>query len=142
MARAGERLKYTYTFCYVIRGDIMVKIQDVQTGNWLFVLGIALVLLFGSGLAKDYTDVLIGALFAIGLVVGFLNITAEEATPYMYAGLVLVLVSYFGVGIIEGASDAKLVMIIVGLLKGILLLFVPLTLSVSLKSVFAMARSK
>ena len=106
-------------------------------GSWSFLIGLILAVLLGLGFSGTYQAIMIWVVFVIGIVVGLLNITANEVNKFLTAGTVLVLVSFLGVtvGIFEGVAP-----IIGSVLKGILTLFVPATMIVALKSVFIMAR--
>lgn len=107
-------------------------------GAWAFLIGvilaivIAIIAFFMPGVG--FPPWAAWVLFIIGLIVGFLNISEKEVTPFLMAGIVLVLVSYFGAGMFQMIS------IISMLLQGMLLLFVPATVVVALKSVFSLAK--
>lgn len=116
-----------------------------EAGNITFFIGLFLVLFFGLGFAENFRSILMGIIFGVGIIIGLINITAEEVTPYMYAGTILVLVSFLGITIVKSGMTNEMpiwIKIIVNTLEGVLLLFVPMTIAVSLKSVFAMAKSK
>ena len=72
-------------------------------------------------------------MFVLGLIIGFLNIADAESQPFLMAGVVLVIVGSLG------ASAFSDLAYIPALLKNILALFVPATIVVAIKSVFAMA---
>ena len=115
--------------------------EGIQFGSIIFVLGLVLAVTFGLGIGKTYVEVLIGVIMLLGILIGLLNVTSEEITSYMFSGLVLVLVSYYGMSVL-GERTASWLVIPEGILEGLLLLFVPAIVAVSLKTLFAFAKSK
>ena len=110
----------------------MPKGKSNLVGAWAFLIGIILAIIFAffdvSGLWW------IGwVMFVLGLIIGFLNIADSEAQPFLMAGVVLVIVASLG------SSAFSSLAYIPALLKNILALFVPATIVVAIKSVFAMA---
>ena len=112
--------------------------RSALVGSWSFLIGVVLAVLLGLGLGGAYAGTLIWVIFLLGIVVGLLNITHDEANAFLVSGTVLVLVSYLGATAVESVSIASYSM--AALLKGILTLFVPATIVVALKSVFQLAR--
>ncbi len=109
-----------------------------QLGSWSFLIGFVLAVLLGLGFTGAYQSQMVWLVFLAGLIVGFLNITADEVSGFLTAGTVLVLVSFLGqgAGAFEGVAPQ-----IVGVLKGILTLFVPATLIVAVKGAWTLARN-
>ena len=60
----------------------------MKIGEWAFIIGIALAVLLGFVPAK-YTGMAILVLVVLGLLVGFLNITEKETTPFLVAAIAL-----------------------------------------------------
>jgi hypothetical protein len=107
-------------------------------GSWAFLVGFIFALVLGLGFAGAYRATLVWVVFLAGVVVGLLNVGGKEETKaFLSAGTVLVLVSFLGVqvGTFEGIAP-----VISDVLKGILALFVPATIIVAIRSVFAIAR--
>ena len=101
-------------------------------GSWAFVVGVILAVVLGAlNLPGQTIPVL---LVLLGLVVGFLNITGKEVQPFLVAGTVLVIVSALG------ANVMNMIPVVGRILQAILIMFVPATVIVALKSVFHMAR--
>src|SRR3989344_1087988 len=118
----------------------MAKKSFVNTnkiGSWSFLIGLVLAVLLGLGYTGSYGDVMLWAVFLIGVVVGILNIAVSEVSRFLNSGTVLVLVSYLAieVGVFHGVAPQ-----IVGVLSSILTLFVPATIIVALRAVFGLAR--
>ncbi|MBC8500953.1 MAG: hypothetical protein H8D38_04270 [DPANN group archaeon] len=100
-------------------------------GSWAFLIGFVLALLFGI---IGVTDVIAWLLVVLGLVVGFLNITEKEIQPFLFGGTVLVIVSALG------AESMAIIPVVGNVLNAILLLFIPATVIVALKSTFQLAK--
>ncbi len=103
-----------------------------KLGAWAFLVGIILAVVFAF---VTYGTWLPWTLVVIGLVVGLLNITEGEVSPFLMAGTILVIVAAFG------ADVMGTIMYLQNILNNIMMLFVPATIIVALKSVFTMARN-
>ena len=103
-----------------------------KLGSWSFLIGVILAVIFGFITAGTWLPTL---LVVLGLIIGLVNITDKEVKPFMWAGTVLVIVSAFG-GAVFGTGYMATI------LNNMLMLFVPATVVVALKSVFSMAKGK
>ncbi len=103
-----------------------------KLGAWAFLVGIILAVVFAF---VTYGTWLPWTLVVIGLVVGLLNITESEVSPFLMAGTILVIVAAFG------ADVMGTIMYLQNILNNIMMLFVPATIIVALKSVFTLARN-
>lgn len=112
--------------------------RSALVGSWSFLIGLVLAVIMGLGFEGPYAGTLVWVIFLLGIVVGLLNITHDEANAFLVSGTVLVLVSYAGASAVANVSIASYSM--ANLLSGILTLFVPATIIVALKSVFQLAR--
>jgi hypothetical protein len=110
--------------------DLMAKI-----GSWAFIIGIVVALLVGifSGTSVIARTVLI----LLGLVVGLLNITGRETTPFLLATVSLVIVSYMG-----GPIFSVGLQILQSILNAIMVFVIPATIIVALKAVYALAHDE
>lgn len=64
-------------------------------GHWAFVLGILLAVIVGfGGSIPAFTTIL----FVLGLIVGFLNVTERESTPFLVAVIALLTIGIAGLG--------------------------------------------
>ena len=102
-------------------------------GSWAFLLGVILAVLFGLLPQAPWVT---WVLVLLGLIIGLLNITDKEVTPFLMAGVVLVITSSLGVEVFGTVA------ILGNILTNMLTLFVPATIIVALKSVFSLAKSK
>ena len=101
-------------------------------GSWAFLIGVVLAVILGA--MGPLSAGMLTILVVLGLIVGLLNISEHEVQPFLLAGTVLVIVSSLG------GSAFNTVAILGSILNAILVLFVPATVIVALKSVFSLAR--
>ena len=103
-------------------------------GAWAFLIGIVLAVIIGLVSGGTISALWTGILAIIGLIVGLLNVTDKEVTPFLMAGIVLVIASSLGGQVMSAVPLAS------GILNAINILFVPATIIVALKSVFSLAK--
>tara|TARA_Y100000310_G_scaffold328983_1_gene398064 strand:+ start:4467 stop:4805 length:339 start_codon:yes stop_codon:yes gene_type:complete len=106
--------------------------SKAMVGHWAFLIGVLLAVVFMFVPAMTWVSWL---LVVLGLIIGLLNIADKEVQSFLLAGLTLVLVSYFG-GEVLGT-----IAYLGTLMNNLLMLFVPATIVVALKSVFVLARN-
>lgn len=109
------------------------KTKGNLIGAWAFLIGVILALIIGLFAVTD--PIALTILFILGIVVGLLNIRDEEINTFLLAGVVLVIVSSMGAEALEAISQMQ------GILKALLVMFVPATIIVALKSVFSVAKA-
>ena len=109
------------------------KRQKSSVGSWAFLIGVVLALILG--VMGNISQGWLVALVIIGLIVGLLNITENEAEPFMIAGIVLIIASAFGQGVVNTIPSLSRI------LEALLVIFVPATIIVAIKHVFSMARN-
>lgn len=80
----------------------------VTIGHWALIGGIVLAVLAGAGFANISGLAII--LFILGLIVGFLNISEKESTPFLVAVIALLLIGVAGlqVGQLTGVTASIL----------------------------------
>ena len=106
-------------------------------GAWAFLIGIILAIAFG--LFSDYLSastykVMLVILMVLGSAIGLLNISLKESSKFLLTALVLILVAYIG-------QSVMLIIPQIGKILGALLvLFVPATIIVTLKSIIDAAK--
>ena len=127
---------------------MVIKARENAVGAWSFLIGVLLAIIlaliksYSTTVFFKYNQLFYISLFFIGLVIGFLNIQAREVNSFLIAGTVLVVVSKFGLeGVIDrlGGSliGSQLGLIGQEIFGALLILFVPATIIVALKSVFS-----
>lgn len=125
----------------VLHSNVIQKV-----GSWGFLAGVILAIILGisgslasNGVASLPTITwMTSLLIIVGLIVGFLNVTSNETNQFLFATLVLVVISGLG-GNMLGQINAIGTML-KSIFSAILLFVVPATLIVSLKAVVALAK--
>jgi hypothetical protein len=111
-----------------------------KMGEWAFIVGIVIAIvisLFSSSLSSDVQGWLVLLLVVLGLIVGFLNVTAAESTPFLIAAVALLLTGTAGSTLsIIPRVGGYLEMIV----KYIAVFVTPAAIVVALKSIQSMAK--
>ncbi len=126
---------------------MVIRSKENSLGAWAFLVGVILAIIIGSTTlisipaVTKYSAQIYAVLSILGLVVGFMNVTGKDSQTFLLAGAVLVIVSRFGMDSVTGS----LIGIGVGatvssIFAALLVLFVPATIVVALKTVFGIAR--
>ena len=113
------------------------KSKGNKIGAWAFLIGfVAAVTLgiFNAQITDPTQTVVLWSLIILGIIIGLLNISSKENSKFLIAGLTLVIVSYMGKGIVT------IIPVVGAILSALLIIFVPTTIIVALKSVFEMAK--
>ena len=113
--------------------------MEGKYGQYAFIVGIILAILVGlvSKAVAKYEGVIVLVLVILGLVIGFLNITEKEMTPFLVAAIALIVTGT--------ASNSLIVIPAIGtylsvIIRNIAVLVTPAALVVSLKAVNALAK--
>lgn len=123
---------------------MVIRSKENLIGAWAFLAGVILALLVGvlsSLLATKISPLILGILALLGIVVGFF-VSQRDVQTFLIASVALVLVSYAGVqGFVLSAaiSGIEIGEIISYVLSALLALFVPATIVVALKTIFAIS---
>jgi len=104
-----------------------------KLGAWAFLIGVVLAVVLGALGKVEGTVVTV--LVAIGLIVGLLNVKDEETTPFLFAGVSMVIVSALGGSVLGTISW------VASILTALNAIFVPATIIVALKTVFGLAKN-
>ena len=121
----------------------MVRSKENLWGAYAFLIGVVLAVIFG--LFNEPLE-LAGGLFysvlvLIGLIVGFMNTSDKDSMTFLIASLSLVIVGSLGMEPLKYiALDNYVVTSLRNVLGSLLVLFVPATIVVALKTVFSMAK--
>ncbi len=115
-------------------GNLIAKI-----GSWAFIIGMIVALLIGAFGAED-SPVATSVLIILGLIVGFLNVTGRETTPFLLAAVSLVVVSALGGQVFP--SDYNIFGVLQNILSAIITFVMPATIIVALKAIYALAHDE
>jgi hypothetical protein len=113
-------------------------LKGKSIGAWIFLIGVLLAVVIGLFPSFSSNSITLAILVIIGLVIGFMNISAGEASKFLLAGAALIIVSSMGQGAIPSGNIGG---IITSVLNSLLMLFVPATIIVALRTMFAMAKN-
>lgn len=129
---------------------MVLKAKEKSAGAWMFLFGVILALVIGVATSKflsidsiiKYSSPIYAVLIMIGLYVGYkIDVSGSSSQSFLITSAILVVVSRFGMESVTGS----LIGIGVGDLvrstfSSLLTLFVPATIVVAIKSLFANAR--
>jgi len=101
-------------------------------GGWAFIIGAIVAILVG--LFGSLNTLWSWILVLIGIIVGFLNVTEAESKDFLLATVALVVVAAFGR---EALTSIR---ILGNVLAAIMMIVVPATVIVALKSIYTMAK--
>ena len=118
-----------------------------ELGKWAFIIGVVIALILGivggigSSLGTTATLWLSLLLVILGLVVGFSNITAKEATPFLIAGIALLVANTAGLTAMNTLIP-YLGSILSGIVTFLLVMAAPALLVVAVKAFYVLAQKK
>ena len=114
----------------------MPKAKKNTIGAWAFLIGVILAVIVGLLALDATTGTWALVLVVLGLIIGLLNVSSAEIKDFMLTGTVLVIVSSLG-----GQTYLGLIPYVGDIIGALVVLFVPATIVVALKSVFALAKN-
>jgi hypothetical protein len=122
----------------------MVKARENLIGAYAFLIGVILAVLMGIlqqslDIAKT-SSVPYALLVILGILVGFFNFSDKDSFTFLVASLSLVIVSGFGQTALVYVSQVPILSSLSAVLASLMVMFVPATIIVALKSVFSISR--
>lgn len=120
-----------------------METKENLIGAWAFFIGVILAVIAGffhSGIGTASTWVY-SALVILGILVGILNAGGKESVNFLLASLALVIVSGLGQSTLIFLSNINPILYYLNtILSALLVMFVPATIIVALKTVFSISR--
>lgn len=121
-----------------------IRARENVIGAWAFLIGVILAIVGGIILSFGYSvnPIILTLLALIGFVAGFfVNVNEDVGTKFLLLAVSLVIVSFAGQQGIAGIELGALRIgkIVSSTLGGLLILLVPATIVVAIKSLFALA---
>ena len=116
--------------------DTMAKI-----GSWSFILGVVISVLAGV-VISPVPGWLVLALGVLGLIVGFLNITSRESTPFLVAAIALVVSSSGFSSVLSTLPVGAVVTAVRTMLGNIAIFVAPAAVLVALRAIYSLASSE
>jgi hypothetical protein len=120
-----------------------IRSRENLFGAWAFLAGIILAVVVGLFAGANINPLILGILALLGLVVGYF-VSEKDVHTFLIASVSLVIVSFAGIqGLVLSAAivGIDIGQIIASVLGALLVLFVPATIIVALKTVFAIAQN-
>jgi hypothetical protein len=121
----------------------MVKAKENLVGAYAFLAGVILAIVLG--LSQKYVGSALkgnwpyAVLMVLGIIIGFLNVADKDSKTFLLASLALVIVSAMGQSALIYVSTIPILSSLNAILAALLVLFVPATIIVALKTVFSIA---
>ena len=109
-----------------------------KLGEWAFVIGVVLAILFGF-IPSDWEGMATLVLVVLGLVVGLLNITEKESTPFLVAAAALMITGSSG-DTLKLIPPAALGAFLQSAVTKVGVFVVPAAIVVALKSIQSLAK--
>ena len=107
-----------------------------KIGEWAYLVGLVLALVFGFIEAGSWQGILTLVLVIAGLVIGFLNITEKETTPFLIASVALIATGTADLTIIPAVGQW-----LQNIVDNIAVLVTPAAIVVALKTIKSLAKS-
>lgn len=132
-----------------------IRSRENLVGAWAFLIGIILALGVGILSFGELNPFIFGIILVLGLVVGFfINVDERDAHSFLLASVSVVIVSFAGISSIQnlvtfagwrGIKDIEIIGLVVGgyvsgTLGALLMLLIPATIVVAIKSLFSIAK--
>jgi len=120
-----------------------IRSRENLIGAWAFLIGIVLAMLVGLFAGNNINPLILGILAILGLIVGYF-VDENNIQTFLLASVSLVIVCYAGIsGLVLGAAvlGIEIGRIVSGVLSALLVLFVPATIIVTIKTVFSLAEN-
>jgi len=105
--------------------------RKFNAGKWAFLLGVVLAVIFAF--VGRMTTQVVSSLVIIGILVGLLNVKDDEVRAFLLSGVTLIIASAFG------QNSIGIFPLLDRMLEAMLIIFVPATIVVAIKNVFAIA---
>jgi hypothetical protein len=121
----------------------MVKSKENLVGAYAFLIGVVLAVVLGvfNKSLESAGEIFYSLLILIGLVVGYVSVSDKNTNTFLLASLSLVVVAGMGIQPLLYVSMTNgVVEVIRNVLSSLMVLFVPATIIVALKTIFATTR--
>ena len=113
--------------------------MDSKLGEWAFIVGLVLAIIVSFFSAGNWAGLVTLVLVIVGLIVGFLNITEKETTPFLIAAVALIVTSSADLEVINGIIP-NVGTWLQNIVHNIAVLVSPAAIVVALKSVRSLAK--
>ena len=121
---------------------MVIKARENVFGAWAFSAGIVLAILVGIFAGDRINPYFVWGLVGLGIIVG-LFVAQKDVQTFLLASVSVVIVSYVGIsGMVLNAAikGVQIGTLISSVLGALLMLFVPATIVVAIKTVFSISK--
>ena len=120
-----------------------IRSRENLFGAWAFLIGVVLAVAVGILSFGTLNSIILAVLVILGMVVGFINVSDKDVNKFLLAAVSLVIVSFAGIQGIKGAEiiGIQIGKIISSTLGALLVLLVPATVVVAIKSLFSISQN-
>lgn len=121
----------------------MVRAKENLVGAYTYLVGVILAVLVGilqDTLNIRANSIPYAVLVLLGIAIGFLNYSDKDYFTFLVSSLSLVIVSGFGQTALVYVSEVPILSSLSAVLAALLVMFVPATIIVALKTVFSIAK--
>jgi hypothetical protein len=108
-----------------------------KVGSWAFIVGLIIAIIAGFWPLETVTT---SVLIVLGLIVGFLNITGKETNSFLFATLVLVVMTSMGGQVLAGIRFVG--PMLQNMFSAMMLFIIPAGVVVGLKAIYSLAESE
>jgi uncharacterized membrane protein len=119
-----------------------IKSRENLVGAWAFLIGVVLALAVGVLSFGTLNPIILAILVILGLIVGFVNVSEKDINTFLLGAVSLVIVSFAGIESVKGVQfiGIGLGKIVASTLGALLVLLVPATIVVAIKSLFSISQ--
>lgn len=121
-----------------------MRSKENLIGAWAFLIGVILAVavgVFQNNLQLSTSNTIYALLVLTGLLVGILNVSDDDSSTFLIASLALVIASGLGRNTLSFISNLNSVLFYLSsVMSALLVMFIPATIVVALKTVFGIAR--
>lgn len=121
----------------------MVKSRENLVGAYAFLVGVILAIVLGllqKSLSSSASNIPYSILVVLGIIVGSLNVGDKDSITFLGASISLVIVAGLGQSVLIYISTIPILSNLNAILSALLVLFVPATIIVALKTVFSISK--
>jgi len=121
-----------------------IRSRENVVSAWAFLIGIVFAILGGiiSAIFGDLNPFVLGLLLLLGLVIGFIGVSPNDINKFMTSSVSLVIVSFAGSAGVRNIEflDWQIGNIVSSTLGALLVLLVPATIVVAVRSLFSISQ--
>ena len=108
--------------------------SSVSIGGIAFIIGLIVAVLAGFLVTLGVATVVV--LLILGLIIGLLNVTGSEATPFLIATVALMIAGSASLGVIPGVGNY-----VTRALSAVVIFVAPAAIVVAIKQIYGLAKN-